>query len=75
MLLTRSYTVDVMTCGHCSKSVIEQRPLPSDDPKQRKPDITRAQELIGFEPKVALREGLGKTIADFRSRLSEQARV
>ncbi len=40
-----------------------------DDPKQRCPDITRAQELLGWEPKVSLEEGLRRTIADFQARL------
>jgi UDP-glucuronate decarboxylase len=40
--------------------------LPADDPKQRQPDITRARELLGWEPKVDLDEGLAKTIAYFR---------
>jgi UDP-glucuronate decarboxylase len=44
-------------------------PLPADDPKQRKPDITRARALFDFDPKIDLRTGLGKTIADFRRRL------
>lgn len=44
-------------------------PLPADDPKQRKPDITRARELLGYEPKVPLRMGLQKTIENFRERL------
>jgi UDP-glucuronate decarboxylase len=48
---------------------IVYRPLPSDDPRQRKPDITRAQELLGFEPKVSLREGLARVIEDFRGRM------
>jgi UDP-glucuronate decarboxylase len=46
-----------------------QAPLPADDPKQRKPDITRAKKLFDFDPKIDLRTGLGKTIADFRRRL------
>ena len=45
------------------------RPLPGDDPKQRKPDISLAKELLGWEPKVPLKEGLAKTIAYFRSRV------
>ncbi len=40
--------------------------LPKDDPKQRRPDISRAKELLGWEPKVPLREGLGKTIEYYR---------
>jgi UDP-glucuronate decarboxylase len=47
---------------------LEQRPLPSDDPRQRKPDIRRAEQLIQFAPKIGLREGLARTIEDFRSR-------
>lgn len=43
------------------------RPLPVDDPKQRKPDITKARELLGWEPKVERAEGLAKTYAYFRS--------
>jgi UDP-glucuronate decarboxylase len=52
-----------------SNSPLLHRPLPSDDPKQRKPDITRAQALFGFTPKVVLDEGLRHTIEDFRRRL------
>ncbi|HEY9617345.1 MAG TPA: UDP-glucuronic acid decarboxylase family protein [Microcoleaceae cyanobacterium] len=46
------------------------KPLPQDDPKRRQPDITRAREWLGWEPTVALRDGLERTIADFRARLS-----
>src|SRR3954471_8667988 len=49
-----------------SKSRIVYRPLPQDDPKQRKPDITRARTLLGWEPKVDLREGLPPTVEYFR---------
>jgi UDP-glucuronate decarboxylase len=48
-----------------SKSVIEYRPLPTDDPKQRRPDITLAKAKLGWEPKVVLAEGLKKTIEYF----------
>ncbi|MFN3394698.1 MAG: SDR family NAD-dependent epimerase/dehydratase, partial [Candidatus Thermochlorobacter sp.] len=41
------------------------KPLPADDPKQRRPDITRAKELLGWEPKVSRAEGLRKTIEFF----------
>ncbi len=50
-----------------SGSAVEYRPLPSDDPKLRQPDITRARELLGWSPEVQLREGLGRTIDWFRS--------
>jgi len=49
-----------------SKSKIEQKPLPSDDPRQRQPDIALAQEKLGWAPKIALAEGLPKTIDYFR---------
>jgi UDP-glucuronate decarboxylase len=52
------------------KSRIAQKPLPSDDPRQRQPDISQAREKLGWEPKVALREGLVKTIAYFDELLS-----
>jgi dTDP-glucose 4,6-dehydratase len=52
-----------------SKSRIVYRPLPTDDPKQRRPDITRARELLGWEPKVQLEEGLIKTIEYFRAKV------
>ena len=42
------------------------RPMPSDDPRQRRPDITRARERLGWEPKVSLADGLRETIAYFR---------
>ncbi len=45
-----------------SSSPIEHRPLPEDDPKVRRPDITRAQELLGWSPQVSLRAGLQRTI-------------
>ena len=50
-----------------SKSSLAFAPLPSDDPKRRKPDITLAKELLGWEPKVALGDGLARTIEYFRS--------
>jgi dTDP-glucose 4,6-dehydratase len=43
------------------------KPMPQDDPKQRKPDITRARTLLGWEPQVSLEEGLKETIAYFRT--------
>jgi len=52
------------------KSKIVFSPLPKDDPKVRKPNITRARELLGWEPKVGLAEGLKLTMDYFRSRLN-----
>lgn len=50
-----------------SKSKIVFMPLPSDDPMQRQPDITKAREILNWEPKIALQEGLNKTIDFFRT--------
>ncbi len=55
-----------------SKSKIIFEPLPSDDPMQRKPDITLAKEKLDWEPKIKLEEGLKKTIAYFDGLLKEQ---
>jgi dTDP-glucose 4,6-dehydratase len=52
-----------------SKSTISFHPLPTDDPKQRRPDITRAGRLLGWKPVVDLETGLGKTIDYFKSRV------
>jgi UDP-glucuronate decarboxylase len=49
-----------------STSKIVYEPLPKDDPKRRKPDITLAKELLDWEPSIPLQEGLSKTIAYFR---------
>lgn len=51
-----------------SKSIIEFRTLPSDDPCRRKPDLSLARKMLSFEPKVSLEEGLMKTINYFRSK-------
>jgi dTDP-glucose 4,6-dehydratase len=53
-----------------SASQIVYKPLPTDDPKQRRPDITRAQALLGWEPKVQLEEGLVNTIEYFRRKVA-----
>jgi dTDP-glucose 4,6-dehydratase len=52
-----------------SRSKITFKPLPEDDPKQRRPDITRAQKLLKWRPRAGLREGLEKTIAYFRNKV------
>ena len=49
-----------------SKSKVVYEPLPQDDPKQRKPDITKAQEILGWEPKVDRKEGLSRTLDYFK---------
>jgi UDP-glucuronate decarboxylase len=56
-----------------SSSKLAFRPLPQDDPRQRRPDITRAKEQLGWEPKVPLREGLVETIAYFDRVLAQDA--
>jgi UDP-glucuronate decarboxylase len=55
-----------------SRSRIVHRPLPQDDPRQRKPDISEAERLLGWRPTTALREGLLKTIPHFEQLLSHE---
>ena len=50
-----------------SSCAIERQPLPKDDPKQRKPDITKAKERLGWEPRVSLADGLAATVEFFRA--------
>ena len=50
-----------------SQSTIEHRELPVDDPKQRRPDISRAKKLLGWQPEVGLEDGLARTLEYFRS--------
>jgi UDP-glucuronate decarboxylase len=54
-----------------SRSRIVHRPLPQDDPRQRRPDISRAQEVLGWQPTVKLKDGLSTTIAYFEELLAE----
>ncbi len=54
-----------------SKSPLVRRPLPTDDPRQRQPDITQASAVLDWRPKVQLAEGLGRTIAYFDRLLTE----
>jgi dTDP-glucose 4,6-dehydratase len=54
-----------------SASKIEFRPLPQDDPKVRQPDISRARQLLGWEPKVDRHEGLTRTLAFFKNKLGK----
>jgi len=51
------------------RSTIEYRPLPADDPKQRQPDIEKARSVLGWEPRVALADGLQRTVEYFRETL------
>jgi dTDP-glucose 4,6-dehydratase len=57
-----------------SKSTIIEKPLPEDDPKVRQPDITRAQNILGWNPEIDLEEGLKTTLAYFRERLKERSK-
>jgi dTDP-glucose 4,6-dehydratase len=52
-----------------AKSRIVYRPLPQDDPRQRRPDITRARTLLGWEPKVNLRDGMLRSLGYFREKV------
>lgn len=52
-----------------SKSPLVYKPLPSDDPKQRRPDISFAKKILGWSPKISLQEGLVKTVEYFRRQL------
>lgn len=53
-----------------SKSGFTYLPLPADDPRQRKPDITKAQDLLGWNPTIPLHEGLRRTVEDFKTRVN-----
>ena len=58
----------VKTCD--SRSEFTHLPLPADDPRQRRPNITKAQTLLGWNPTIPLREGLQKTVDDFKARVN-----
>jgi UDP-glucuronate decarboxylase len=58
-----------------ARAALVRRPLPQDDPRQRKPDIRRAQNLLGWTPTVALEQGLALTIAHFATELGLPARM
>jgi dTDP-glucose 4,6-dehydratase len=54
-----------------SRSSLVFRPLPEDDPRQRRPDISKARDVLGWEPRITLEEGLERTVAFLRT--TEQA--
>ena len=67
------------TILECAQAVLEATgsnselrfvPLPQDDPARRRPDITKARTLLGWEPKIALKEGLAKSLPFFQSQLN-----
>lgn len=66
----KDFAEEVKALTGASSSIIYE-PLPKDDPKQRRPDITKARELLGWEPKVGRSEGLKKTLQYFQSRLAQ----
>ena len=68
MLELASLVVDVTG----SRSKIVHRPLPQDDPKQRRPDISKAQEILSWAPRTPLKEGLGRTIEYFDKLLQDE---
>jgi dTDP-glucose 4,6-dehydratase len=53
-----------------SKSTIEQKPLPKDDPVRRRPDISKAKQALNWEPKIDRKQGLTRTIEDFKKRIA-----
>ena len=55
-----------------SKSKIRHEPLPQDDPKQRRPDITKARTLLGWEPKIDLETGLRLSLEYFQKAVHEE---
>jgi dTDP-glucose 4,6-dehydratase len=57
-----------------SKSKIAYEPLPPDDPKQRQPDITKARQLLGWEPKIQLEEGLSLSLNYFKKAVTEEVK-
>jgi dTDP-glucose 4,6-dehydratase len=57
-----------------SSSPIDYRPLPQDDPRVRRPDITRARSLLGWEPRVSRQDGLRRTLDYFRDRVRAAAK-
>jgi dTDP-glucose 4,6-dehydratase len=57
-----------------SRSTIEFKPLPQDDPKVRRPDISRARKLLGWEPRIDRHEGMARTLAYFRGKVTREKR-
>jgi dTDP-glucose 4,6-dehydratase len=70
------YTVrqlaEIVIAATGTRSTIEYKPLPVDDPKVRQPDISRARALLGWEPKVDVRVGVARTVEYFRSLLGSE---
>lgn len=66
---TKSSKIQVVKETIDSSATIEFRPNTADDPHKRKPDITKAKELLKWEPKISLRDGLPLMVTDFRTRI------
>jgi nucleoside-diphosphate-sugar epimerase len=58
-----------------SKSELIDKPLPKDDPKQRKPNIDRAKKLLGWEPVIDRKEGLKRTMAFFKEKMTKTGKL
>ena len=65
---------DEVACACNVPIEMQYLPLPQDDPQQRRPDTARAEQLLGWSPRIPLREGLQHTVAYFSKRLSRQVR-
>jgi UDP-glucuronate decarboxylase len=73
--LTVSQLVDLVVTMTGTSSRVVHRPLPEDDPRRRKPDISRAMALLGWQPHVSLEDGLKRTIAWFESQALPEQRL
>ena len=62
--------IDAVRGSVASHAGIDFRPLPSDDPKIRRPDIAKAKRILGWEPKVPLEQGIAYTVDYFRTRIA-----
>src|SRR6478672_2539471 len=67
----KDFAEEIIKLTHTTQKIV-YKPLPADDPKQRKPDITKAKEILGWEPKVSREAGLALTYAYFKSLPQEE---
>lgn len=68
--ITMMELVDAISKALGKKLNVEHKPLPLDDPKQRRPDLTKARKLLGYDPRVSLEDGIARTVDYFRRALS-----
>jgi len=73
-MTVRELAVMIIGLTGAHSHIVEQ-PLPEDDPRRRRPDISRAIDLLAWQPRVSLEDGLTRTIAWFRSQVSEERRL